>query len=87
MTTATAATHTQLNRAYVQSKVIEANLEHLRVVLLDANADLRDGLKPFTHSFGQYVRSLSEACTVAEADERASGVNGRKPATAAVVGV
>jgi len=86
MTTATAG-HTQLNRAYVQSKVIEANLEHLRVVLLDANADVRDGLKPFTHSFGQYVRSLSAACTVAEADERSSDLDGGEPVTGAAANV
>jgi hypothetical protein len=58
----------QLNRAYVQGKVIEANLEHLRVVLADGNDDLRDGLKPFAHSFGQYVRALNKACATAEAE-------------------
>jgi hypothetical protein len=61
-----------MNRAYVQSRVIEANLEHLRVVLLDANAKIGDGLEPITHGFGQYVRLLGEACTLADADARAS---------------
>ncbi len=79
-TAATSSTH--LNRAYVQSKVIEANLEHLRVVLLDANADLRDGLRPFSLSFGHYVRSLSEACVLADADEDARDAAGPQPARA-----
>jgi hypothetical protein len=57
---------TQLNRAYVTSKVIEANLEHLRVVLLEADADLRDGLRPFTADFGGFVRALGKACKVAD---------------------
>ena len=61
----------QLNRAYVQSKVIEANLDHLRVVLLDASADLRDGLKPLARGFEQYVQALNEACIVADADAAA----------------
>ena len=55
-----------LNRAYVQSKVIEANFEHLRVLLLDAHADIGDGLGPITRGFGQYVRLLGEACTRAD---------------------
>jgi len=58
----------QLNRAYVESKVIEANLEHLRVVLLDANPDLRDGLTPLSRGFKKYVRALSEASALADAD-------------------
>jgi hypothetical protein len=69
--TRTATPSNQLNRAYVQSKVIEANLEHLRVVLSDRNADLRDELKPLTRDFVQYVRSLSEACTAADAADQA----------------
>lgn len=56
----------QLNRAYVTSKVIEANLEHLRVVLIDADADLRDSLRPLTTEFGGFVRTLNEACKVAD---------------------
>ena len=56
----------QLNRAYITSKVIEANLEHLRIVLLDADADLRDGLRPLTAEFGGFVRTLNEACKVAD---------------------
>ena len=79
-TAATSSIH--LNRAYVQSKVIEANLEHLRVVLLDANADLRDGLKPLSLSFGNYVRSLSEACALADASEQARDAAGPPPARA-----
>ena len=70
MHTTTMTPSTRLNRAYVQSKVIEANLEHLRVVLLDADADLRDGLKPLSLGFRKYVRSLSEASALADADAR-----------------
>jgi hypothetical protein len=72
MTTTTVTSSTQLNRAYVQSQVIEANLEHLRVVLLDADADLRKGLEPFSLSFAKYVRSLREASKLADADARRS---------------
>jgi hypothetical protein len=68
MHTTTITSSTRLNRAYVQGKVIEANLEHLRVVLLDADADLREGLKPLSAGFRKYVRSLSEASTLADAD-------------------
>jgi len=63
----------RLNRAYVQGTVIEANLEHLRVVLQDVNEDLRDGLIPLTHRFEEYVRSLNDACIVADADEESRG--------------
>jgi hypothetical protein len=52
------------------------------VALLDANADLRDGLKPFSLSFGHYVRSLSEACVLADADEDARDAAGPQPALA-----
>jgi hypothetical protein len=69
--TGTPTQSTQLNRAYVQSKVIEANLEHLRVVLLDSRADLRDGLKPLVSGFGKYVRDLQDASTDADADATA----------------
>jgi hypothetical protein len=66
--TGTPTQSTQLNRAYVQSKVIEANLEHLRVVLLDSSADLRDGLKPLARGFRQYARELQDASKEADAD-------------------
>lgn len=69
---ATTTPAAQLNRAYVQSKVIEANLEHLRVVLLGANAHIGDGLEPIADGFGQYVRMLANACTRADDAEQAS---------------
>lgn len=65
----------QLNRAYVQSKVIETNLEHLRVVLLGANAGIGDGLEPIANGFGQYVRLLGEACALADARAQSSGAS------------
>ena len=79
MTTPTTPS-TQLNRAYVESKVIEANLEHLRVVLLNADADLRDGLTPIAEGFGRYVRSIGDASTLAEAVERVADIGPFTPA-------
>jgi hypothetical protein len=71
----------QLNRAYVQSKVIETNLEHLRVVLLGANAGIGDGLEPIANGFGQYVHLLGEACALADARARSSGASATGEAT------
>jgi hypothetical protein len=65
--THTATPSAQLNRAYVQGKVIEANLEHLRDVLIDSSAELRDGLTPLMHRFGAYVRELKDASSDADA--------------------
>ena len=58
--------HTQLNRAHVQGKVIQANLEHLGVVLSDQNGALSDELASLTEGFGHYVRRLSDACMAAD---------------------
>ena len=65
-----ATTPAQLNRAYVQSKVIEANLEHLRVVLSGASPEITDTLRPIADSFGQYIRLLAQACALADASGR-----------------
>ncbi len=70
MTTARAP-HVELERAYIQSKVIEANLERLAATLGDSNVGLRDELTSFTRCFGRYVRTLSDACIGGSA-ERAS---------------
>jgi hypothetical protein len=62
----------ELYRGYVQCKVIESNLEHLRMILSDADLDLRDDLQSFARTFGLYVRRLGDACTSAVAAERAT---------------
>ncbi len=54
--------HVELDRAYVQSKVIDANLERLAAVLGDSNAGLREELRSFKRCFGRYVQTLSDAC-------------------------
>ena len=61
MTTARAS-HVELDRAYVLSKVIEANLERLTAVLGDTNVGLREELRSFTRCFGRYVETLGDAC-------------------------
>jgi hypothetical protein len=60
--------HSQLDRARFQSKVIEANLEHLGLILSTADAGLRDELASFTRRFGLYVGKLDEALTSADAE-------------------
>ena len=69
MTTTTA--HVQLNRAYVQGKVIQANLEHLGVVLSDTDGAPCDELASLTDGFRRYVRRLSDACIAADAPSSA----------------
>ena len=65
MTTSIAAT--QLDRAHIQGKVIEANLEHLRVALLGTDTDIGEPLVPIARAFEQYVRQLGAASTRADA--------------------
>ena len=67
MTTKTTAT--QLDRAHIQSRVIEANLEHLRVALLGTDTDIGDRLVPIAHAFGEYVSRLGDARALAESAE------------------
>ena len=62
-----AAPHTQLNRAYVQSKVIEANLQHLGATIVLADGSLHDDVHLFTQRFEEFVRRLSHASDVAAA--------------------
>jgi len=76
MTTKTTAT--QLDRAHIQSRVIEANLEHLRVALLGTDTDIGDRLVPIAHAFGQYVRRLGTASTRADAAAGASDLAEQK---------
>ncbi len=57
----------QLDRAYVQSRVIETNLQHLTETLTDVDPKLRDDVRSYADRFEQYVRRLGDAC------ERTSG--------------
>ena len=59
----------QLDRAYVQSRVIETNLQHLTLTLTDVDPELRDDLRLYAQRFKQYVRKLGDACEQS-ADER-----------------
>ena len=68
--TSVSTEHAQLDRAHVQSRVIEANLRHLGVVLSAADRGLRDELASFTRGFGLYVGRLNDACAAADADAR-----------------
>ena len=61
----------QLDRAYVRSKVIEANLEYLRIALLGENREFTDRLRPIADGFGQYVRLLGDASALADTPGRA----------------
>lgn len=74
--------HAQLDRAHVQGKVIEANLERLGVVLSAADRGLRDELASFTRGFGLYVERLNDACTAAEANDRAAATRPHRPESA-----
>jgi len=51
-----------LDRAYVQSKVIETNLQHLTATLSELDPKLRDDVRSYTDRFEQYVRRLGDAC-------------------------
>jgi len=82
MTSMTTA-HAQLERAHVQSKVIEANLERLGSVLsAAADPSLGDELASFTRGFRIYVGRLNDACTAANANDRgaATGLLGPESA-------
>ena len=65
------APHIQLNRALVQSKVIEANLQHLGAAVALADGSLHDDVTSFTHHFEDFVRRLSHASEVAAAIDEA----------------
>jgi hypothetical protein len=51
----------QLNRAYVQSKVIESNLQHLSETLSEIDPRLRDDVQSYADRFETYVRRLGDA--------------------------
>lgn len=54
--------HAKLDRAYVQSRVIETNLQHLTATLSDVDPQLRDDVRWYADYFEQYVRKLGDAC-------------------------
>lgn len=64
MTTVTAE-HIQFDRAFFQSKVIQANFQRLGVLLSAADAGLRDDLASATVRFDEYVSNLNHACLIA----------------------
>ena len=67
-----AAPHTQLNRAYVQSKVIEANLHHLAAAVSIAEGTLQHDVQSFTSRFEDLVRRLNHASEAADAAHKAA---------------
>jgi len=61
MKTATMNQRGQLDRAYVQSKVIESNLQHLSETLSTIDPALRDDVRSYADHFEAYVRRLGDA--------------------------
>ena len=67
-----AAPHIQLNRAYVQSKVIEANLQHLGTAIALADGSLQHDVQAFIDRFEEFVRRLNHASDAAAAIDEAA---------------
>ena len=61
MKTTTANQPGQLDRAYVQSKVIESNLQHLSETLSEIDPALRNDVRSYADRFEAYVRRLGDA--------------------------
>jgi len=61
----------ELDRAYVQSRVIETGLQRLAASLTSVDVALSDDLGEYAQGFDRYVRRLREAHAY-EADARAS---------------
>ena len=61
MKTSTTSGRGQLDRAYVQSKVIESNLQHLSETLSEIDPALRDDVRSYADRFETYVRRLGDA--------------------------
>ena len=57
----------ELNRAYVQSQVIEASLQHLESTLSEIDPNLRRDLSSYAVRFDDYVRRLREAIRLFQA--------------------
>jgi hypothetical protein len=62
----TASRQTELDRAYVQSRVIETGLQRLAASLSSVDVELRDDLCEYAHGFDRYVRRLRDAHSCAE---------------------
>ncbi len=56
----------ELERAYVQSRVIETGLQRLTASLSSVDADLRHDLCEYAQGFDRYVRRLRDAHSGAE---------------------
>ncbi len=56
----------ELDRAYVQSRVIETGLQRLAASLSAVDAELRDDLREYARGFDRYVRRLRDAHACAE---------------------
>ena len=56
----------ELDRAYVQSRVIETGLQRLAASLSSVDAGLRDDLCEYAQGFDRYVRRLRDAHSCAE---------------------
>jgi len=61
-----ATRQSELDRAYVQSRVIETGLQRLAASLSSVDVDLRDDLREYALRFDQYVRRLRDARSCAE---------------------
>ena len=58
----------QLDRAYVESKVIESNLQHLTLTLSSVHPGLRDDVRSCVDRFEAFVRKLGDAASRASAE-------------------
>ncbi len=56
----------ELDRAYVQSRVIETGLQRLTASLSSVDAELRDDVRDYAHGFERYVQRLRDAHARAE---------------------
>jgi hypothetical protein len=63
-------TESKLERAYVESKVIRAGLDHLAARLDTADEHLRGGLQECTERFDAYMRELHDVYRRAAAPAR-----------------
>ncbi len=62
----TLSRQSELDRAYVQSRVIETGLQRLAASLSSVDAELRDDLSEYAQGFGRYVQRLRDEHACAE---------------------
>jgi len=67
---ATTDREAQLNRAYVQSQVIEAGLQHLSDTLSRVDRELHHDLSTYAVRFDEYVRRLRDERDRGEREDR-----------------